>query len=109
MEILKSLLLFVLAGICEISGGYLVWLWIKECKPLYYGLIGLSILGLYGIMAALQSSNFGRVYATSGGIFIVMSLLWAWRIDGFKPDRYDVIGAMVALTGVMIIMYAPRN
>jgi small multidrug resistance family-3 protein len=109
MEITKSLLLFILAGICEIGGGYLVWLWIKEGRPLYYGIIGMAILALYGIVAAMQSSNFGRVYATYGGIFIVMSLLWAWRIDGFKPDRYDIIGACIALTGVMIIMYAPRN
>lgn len=109
MGIARSLLVFVMAGICEIGGGYLVWLWIKESKPLYYGIIGLVILGLYGIVATLQPSNFGRVYATYGGIFIVMSLLWAWRIDGFKPDRYDIIGAVIALTGVMIIMYAPRN
>jgi len=109
MGIVRSLLVFVIAGICEIGGGYLVWLWIKESKPLYYGIIGLIILGLYGIVATWQPSNFGRVYATYGGIFIVMSLLWAWRIDGFKPDRYDIIGAVIALTGVMIIMYAPRN
>jgi len=109
MEIVRSLLLFVAAGICEIGGGYLVWLWIKESKPIYYGLVGLAILGLYGVVATLQPSNFGRVYATYGGIFIVMALLWAWRVDGFKPDRYDIIGAVVALAGVMIIMYAPRN
>jgi small multidrug resistance family-3 protein len=109
MGIVRSLLVFVIAGICEIGGGYLVWLWIKESKPLYYGIIGLIILGLYGIVATWQPSNFGRVYATYGGIFIVMSLLWAWWIDGFKPDRYDIIGAVIALTGVMIIMYAPRN
>jgi small multidrug resistance family-3 protein len=52
----------------------------------------MSILALYGIVAALQSPNFGRVYATYRGIFIVMSLLWAWRVDGFKPDKYDIIG-----------------
>jgi small multidrug resistance family-3 protein len=109
IAIARSLLIFVFAGICEIGGGYLVWLWIKESKPLYYGLLGLVILGLYGIVATMQPSNFGRVYATYGGIFIVMSLLWAWRTDGFKPDRYDIIGAFIALTGVMIIMYAPRN
>ena len=108
-NIIRSLLLFILAGICEIGGGYLVWLWIKEGKPLYYGLAGFFILALYGVVAALQSSYFGRVYATYGGIFIIMSLLWAWYIDGFKPDRYDIIGAVVSLAGVMIIMYAPRN
>jgi small multidrug resistance family-3 protein len=109
IKVAQSLLLFILAGICEIGGGYLVWLWIKDSRPVYYGIAGLIILGLYGVIATMQSSNFGRVYATYGGIFIVISLLWAWRIDGFKPDRYDIIGAVIALTGVMIIMYAPRN
>jgi small multidrug resistance family-3 protein len=109
IAVAKSLLLFIIAALCEIGGGYLVWLWIREGRPVYYGLLGLVILGLYGVVATLQASTFGRVYAAYGGIFIVMSLLWAWRIDGFKPDRYDIIGATVAIAGVMIIMYAPRN
>ncbi len=108
-EIIRSLLLFFLTGICEIGGGYLVWLWLKEGKPLIYGLVGLAVLGLYGVVATLQLSNFGRVYAMYGGIFILMSLVWAWWIDGFKPDRYDVIGTAIAMVGLMIVMYAPRN
>ena len=64
---------------------------------------------LYGVVACLQTSGFGRVYATYGGIFIVMALVWAWKIDGFKPDRWDVIGASIALIGVCIIMYMPRK
>ncbi|WP_345948950.1 YnfA family protein [Mucilaginibacter sp. PAMB04274] len=51
----------------------------------------------------------GRVYATYSGIFITLSLLWAWKVDGFKPDRYDIIGAVVAIVGVSIILYAPRQ
>lgn len=109
IAIARSLFVFIIAAICEIGGGYLVWLWIKEGRPLYYGILGMVILALYGVVATMQSAGFGRVYATYGGIFILMSLLWAWRIDGFRPDRYDIIGAAVALLGVMIIMYAPRN
>jgi small multidrug resistance family-3 protein len=97
-----------LAGICEIGGGYLVWLWLKEGKPLWFGILGGLILALYGIVATLQTASFGRVYATYGGIFIVLSLLWAWKVDNFKPDRYDIIGALVALAGVCLILYAPR-
>lgn len=109
MQILKSLLVFITAGFCEIGGGYLVWLWLKENKSGWYGLLGAVILAFYGIVATLQSSNFGRVYATYGGIFIVMSLLWGWKIDHFTPDRFDIIGALVALVGVSIMFYAPRN
>ncbi|TGL60965.1 YnfA family protein [Leptospira sarikeiensis] len=108
MEYLKSVIIFILAGICEIGGGYLVWLWYKESKSILYLLVGGAILILYGIVAALQSSSFGRVYATYGGFFIVMSLLWAWKMDGFEPDRYDIIGSLIALFGVAIIYYAPR-
>lgn len=109
MNILKSFLLFVLAGLCEIGGGYLIWQWLKEDKPLWYGIIGGIILISYGVIATWQTANFGRVYAAYGGIFIVMALLWAWKVDNFKPDRYDVIGAIIALIGACIIVYMPRK
>jgi small multidrug resistance family-3 protein len=109
MAIIKSLLIFILAGLFEIGGGYLVWQWLKEGKPLWYGLLGGVILALYGVVATWQTANFGRVYATYGGIFIALALLWAWKVDGFKPDRYDIIGAGTALIGACIIIYMPRN
>lgn len=109
MTILKSLSIFFLAGLCEIGGGYLMWLWLKEGKPVWYGLLGGLILALYGFVATLQTANFGRVYATYGGIFIVMSLIWAYKFDNFIPDKYDLIGAGIALLGVCIIYYAPRH
>ncbi len=57
----------------------------------------------------MQPANFGRVYATYGGIFIFMALIWGWQIDKVAPDRFDVIGASVALIGVFIMMYWPRG
>jgi len=107
--IIKSLLLFILAGLCEIGGGYLIWLSIKNEKPFWYAFIGIIVLALYGFIATLQTANFGRVYAAYGGIFIVMSLLWAWKFDNFKPDKYDIVGAVTALLGVCIIIYFPRK
>lgn len=109
MTILKSILIFILAGVCEIGGGYLVWLWLKENKPLWYGIFGGLILALYGVVTTLQTSEFGRAYAAYGGIFIIMSLLWAWKFDNLKPDKYDIAGAIIALVGVSIIIYAPRK
>lgn len=109
MVITKSILIFILAGFCEIGGGYLVWLWLKEGKPLWYGLLGALILAFYGVVATLQTQNFARVYATYGGVFIVMSLLWAYKMDNYVPDKFDIIGALVALLGVSIIYYAPRQ
>ncbi len=108
MEYVQSISIFILAGICEIGGGYLVWLWYKEEKPIFYLIIGGFILAFYGFVAALQTSSFGRVYATYGGFFIVLSLLWAWKMDGFQPDRYDIIGSLIVLFGVAVIYYSPR-
>jgi small multidrug resistance family-3 protein len=109
MTIVKSLAIFILAGLFEIGGGYLIWLWLKEDKPWWMGLAGGVILVLYGVVATWQTANFGRVYATYGGIFIVMALIWAWKVDGFKPDRWDIIGAAIALIGACFIIYMPRN
>ena len=109
MDIIRSLAIFVLAGLCEIGGGYLIWLWLKEGKPLWYGLVGGIILVAYGVIATWQTSNFGRVYATYGGVFIVLALLWAWKVDGFRPDKWDIIGASIALIGACIIIYMPRS
>lgn len=106
---IKSLLYFFLAGLCEIGGGYLIWLCVKHGKPMYYSFWGAVILAFYGIIAALQPSTFSRTYAAYGGVFIVMSLLWGWIFDGTKPDTYDFIGGSVVLIGVFIILYAPRN
>jgi small multidrug resistance family-3 protein len=87
----------------------MIWLWLKNDKSFWYGIAGAIILVMYGIVATWQTENFGRVYATYGGIFIVMALLWGWKIDGLKPDRYDIIGATVALIGACIIIYMPRK
>lgn len=102
---------FILAGLLEIGGGYGVWLWLRDGKSLLYGLGGACILILYGIVPTLQpeSASFGRVYAAYGGIFIVLSVLWGWKIDQQVPDMYDILGALVSLLGAAIIMYAPRS
>lgn len=84
-NILKSILIFILAGLCEIGGGYLVWLWLRENKPLWLGAIGLIVLGLYGIVATIQPTNFGRVYAAYGGIFIVLAILLGMESRWFYP------------------------
>ena len=105
---MRSILIFLLAGAFEIGGGYLVWLWIREGKPFWYGMLGGIALALYGVVATWQTAVFARAYATYGGVFIALSLLWAWKVDDFKPDRYDLIGALIALAGVCIIFYAPR-
>jgi len=111
METVRSIGLFLLAGVCEIGGGYLVWQWLRDGKSIGVGLMGGAVLVVYGIIPTLQpaSFNFGRVYAAYGGVFIILSLLWGWKIDGKTPDTFDWIGAVICLIGVTVIMYWPRS
>lgn len=109
MPIIQSLIYFLIAGLCEIGGGYLVWLWLREGKSIWLGVLGGLLVFLYAIIPTLQTASFGRVYAAYGGIFIVLSILWGWQIDQTPPDRYDLIGAGIALIGVCVIMYWPRS
>ncbi len=108
MKIVQSLLFFGLAGLCEIGGGYLIWLWLKEGKGGWSGLVGGLILVLYGIIATFQPTTFGRTYAAYGGVFIVMALGWGWLVDGKRPDLFDLVGGSIVLIGVLVIMFWPR-
>ncbi|WP_251032551.1 YnfA family protein [Mesobacillus foraminis] len=107
---MKAVFLFLLAGLAEIGGGYLIWLWLREGQSSLLGLIGGIALALYGVIASLQVfPSFGRVYAAYGGVFIVLSVLWGWWIDKKTPDIYDWIGALICLVGVSVMLLVPRN
>jgi small multidrug resistance family-3 protein len=109
MTTIKSIALFVLAALLEIGGAWLVWQGIREHRGWLWIGAGAIALGVYGFVAAFQpDAHFGRVLAAYGGVFIVGSLLWGMVADGFRPDRWDVAGAVICLAGVGIIMYAPR-
>src|SRR4051812_33757280 len=110
VTITRSLLLFALAALAEIGGAWLVWQGVREHRGWIWIGAGMVALGLYGLVATLQpDANFGRILAAYGGVFVAGSLAWGMVVDGFRPDRYDVIGALVCLVGVAVIMYAPRT
>jgi len=110
LTVLRSIALFVLAAIAEIGGAWLVWQGVREKRGLPFLGVGVIALGLYGFVATLQpSAQFGRILAAYGGIFVAGSLAWGAIIDGFRPDRYDIAGAIICLIGVGVIMYAPRT
>ena len=104
----RSLALFLVAGLCEIGGGYLMWQWWPNGASSIAGVLGAAALILYGIVPTYQPAHFGRVYAAYGGVFIVLSVLWGWGLDGVRPDRFDVAGAALCLAGIAVIMYSPR-
>jgi small multidrug resistance family-3 protein len=108
-KIAVTLFFFFIAGLCEIGGGYLVWLWLRDGMSWVLGAVGGFVLFLYGIVPTFQPSHFHRIYAAYGGIFIVMAVFWGWIFEGIAPDTYDVIGTLITVAGVVIIYYIPRK
>ena len=106
--ILTTLGLFFFASLLEIGGGYLVWKWLRNHKGKVFGLIGGLILFAYSIIPTFQPADFGRVYATYGGIFIIVSIMWGYWIDKKKPDRFEIIGSIIVLVVVVVSFYFPR-
>jgi small multidrug resistance family-3 protein len=110
MDVVRSIALFVLAALAEIGGAWLVWQGVREHRGLLWIGAGVLALGVYGFVATLQpDANFGRILAAYGGVFVAGSLAWGMVVDGFRPDRFDYIGAAICLVGVVVIMYAPRT
>ncbi|MGW0042852.1 YnfA family protein [Rhodococcus sp. NPDC003348] len=109
MTVAKSVALFAVAAVFEIGGAWLVWQGVREHRGWLWAGLGVIALGVYGFVATLQpDANFGRILAAYGGVFVAGSLAWAMAFDGFRPDRWDVIGALICLAGVGVIMYPPR-
>ena len=109
MTVARSAVLFVLAALAEIGGCWLVWQAVREHRGWAWAGAGVIALGAYGLLAALQpDAHFGRVLAGYGGVFVAGSLVWAAVVDGYRPDRWDVTGAVVCITGAALIVWAPR-
>lgn len=110
MDTVRSIVLFIAAAIAEIGGAWLVWQGVREHRGWLWIGFGIIALGIYGSIATLQpDAEFGRILAAYGGVFVAGSLLWGMALDGYRPDRYDVAGALICLAGVGVIMYAPRS
>jgi small multidrug resistance family-3 protein len=110
VTVLRSIVLFLLAAVAEIGGAWLVWQGVREHRGWLSIGLGVLALGAYGFVATLQpDAHFGRILAAYGGVFVAGSLAWGMVADGFRPDRYDVVGASICLVGVAVIMYSPRS
>ncbi len=109
MATLQSVFLFVVAAFAEIGGAWLVWQGVREQRGIVFVGLGIMALAAYGFVATFQpDAHFGRILAAYGGIFVAGSLAWGVVVDGFRPDRWDLIGAAICLVGVAVLMYGPR-
>ncbi|MFV1871944.1 MAG: YnfA family protein [Oleiphilus sp.] len=106
---LKTILLFFLTAIAEIVGCYLPYLWLKQDKSIWLLVPAALSLSAFAWLLSLHPNAAGRVYAAYGGVYIVVAIAWLWLIEGIKPSPWDILGSLVACTGMAIIMFGPRN
>lgn len=109
MKILSTLALFTLTALAEIVGCYLPWLWLKRGASPWVLLPAALSLVLFVWLLTLHPHAAGRTYAAYGGVYVAVALLWLWTADGIRPDRWDILGSLVTLTGMAIILWAPRT
>lgn len=106
---LKTLGLFLITAVAEIVGCYLPWLWLKQGKSIWLLVPAALSLALFAWLLLLHPTAAGRTYAAYGGVYIFVAILWLWSVDGIRPTVWDLVGSVVALCGMAIIMFAPRN
>lgn len=107
---MKSFLFFAGAALAEIAGCYAFWAWMRLGKSILWLIPGLLSLALFAwLLTFAESENAGRAYAAYGGIYIAAAMSWLWLAEGVRPDRWDMIGLAVCLTGAAIILLAPRG
>ena len=109
MDIIKTFALFAVTALAEILGCYLPYLWLKQGKTIWLLVPAALALALFAWLLSLHPTAAGRVYAAYGGVYIGVALLWLWAVDGVRPSGWDLCGGAVALTGMAIIMFAPRS
>lgn len=109
MPVLKTTGLFLLTALAEIAGCYLPWLWLRQGGSAWLLLPAAFCLALFAWLLSLHPTAAGRVYAAYGGVYICAALAWLWWVDGIRPSAWDLLGGAVALTGMGIIMFAPRQ
>ena len=99
---------FFFAALLEIGGGYLIWRWLKDHRGKMLGFVGAIVLLCYGVVMTFQPADFGKVYATYGGIFVISSIIWGFWVDKKKPDKFEIIGSVIVLIGISVMFYFPR-
>lgn len=105
----KTLLLFALTAVAEIVGCYLPYLWLKEGKSAWLLLPAAFSLAVFAWLLTLHPTAAGRIYAAYGGVYIGVAIFWLWLVEGIRPSAWDLSGAAIAMLGMAIIMFAPRQ
>jgi small multidrug resistance family-3 protein len=107
---MKTAIVYVLAAIAEIAGCFSFWAWLRlDRSPLWLAPGMASLAAFAWLLTWVESDAAGRAYAAYGAIYICASLAWLWTVESTRPDRWDVMGAVVCLAGAAIILLGPRS
>lgn len=109
MPLLQAFGLFVLTALAEVVGCYLPYLWLREGRSPWLLIPGAASLALFAWLLTLHPTGAARTYAAYGGVYIAVAILWLWGVEGTRPTRWDLLGALVALIGMAIIVLGPRK
>ncbi len=102
----KTAAFFLVAVLAELGGVYAIWRWRRLGASIWLVPIGLAALFTYAVVQTYQpETSFGRLYAAYAGVFLLGAMLWGWAIDGLRPDRFDLIGGILVLTGITLILW----
>lgn len=104
-----TVLAYIAAAIAEIAGCFAFWAWLRLDRSVWWVLPGVASLCLFAYLLTLvDAEHAGRTYAAYGGIYIVSAVSWLWVVESVRPDRWDVLGSALCLTGAAIILLGPR-
>jgi small multidrug resistance family-3 protein len=107
--VLKTFGLFLLTAVAEIVGCYLPYLVVKQGKTVWLLIPAAVALAIFAWLLTLHPTASGRVYAAYGGVYVMVAIFWLWGVDGIRPTTWDIVGALVAVTGMAIIMMGARG
>ena len=107
---MRSVTIYAAAAVAEIAGCYAFWAWLRLGKPALWAAAGVvSLVAFAWLLTLVEVEAAGRAYAIYGGVYIAATLVWLRVVEGFAPDRWDIVGGAVALAGAAIILWGPRG
>ncbi|MDP7100226.1 MAG: YnfA family protein [Rhodospirillales bacterium] len=110
MTVFMTALVYVGAAVAEIAGSFAFWAWLRLDKSILWVLPGIvSLIIFAALLTRIDAAFAGRAFAAYGGVYIMASLAWLWRIEGMRPDRWDLIGGAICLIGAAVIIFGPRG
>ena len=106
----RTVVAYIGAALAEIAGCFSFWMWLRDSKPAWWLVPGMLSLALFAwLLTLVDSAAAGRAYAAYKGVYICASLAWLWAVEGVRPDRWDVLGAVICIVGAAVILLGPRS